>query len=96
MTNWTAHCWTTKKDKMKTVLSLMGMALLFACGAGKEIQVDFVSAELVKIDTVYRYPNNYQQVLTWKGAENNVQYVSYASLNNSYSIGSRMLVMVKK
>jgi hypothetical protein len=80
---------------MKAVLSLMGLGILFACGTSREIEVDFVNAELVKIDTVYRYPNNYQQVLTWK-SENNIQYVSYASLNNPYSVGSRMLVMVKK
>lgn len=80
---------------MKAVLSLMGLGILFACGTSREIEVDFVNAELVKIDTVYRYPNNYQQVLTWK-SENNIQYVSYASLNNAYAVGSRMLVMVKK
>ena len=76
---------------MKAVLSVIGVIALFACGSAREIEVDIVNAELVKIDTVYRYPNNYQQVLTWKSADNNVQYVSYASLNNSYSIGSRML-----
>jgi hypothetical protein len=81
---------------MKAVLSVIGVIALVACGSAREIEVDFVNAELVKIDTVYRYPNNYQQVLTWKSPDNNVQYVSYASLNNSYSIGSRMLVMVKK
>ena len=81
---------------MKAVLGLLGIGIFLACGTAREIEVDFVNAELVKIDTVYRYPNNYQQVLTWKATENNVQYVSFASLNNSYSIGSRMLVMVKK
>jgi hypothetical protein len=81
---------------MKAVIGIMGLVILFACGTSKEIEVDFVNAELVKIDTVYRYPNNYQQVLTWKSKDNNVQYVSYASIGNVYSVGSRMLVMVKR
>jgi hypothetical protein len=80
---------------MKTVLCLMGLGIFFACGTAREIEVDFVNAELVKIDTVFRYPNNYQQVLTWKST-NNVQYVSYASLDNPYAVGSKMLVMVKR
>jgi hypothetical protein len=81
---------------MKAVLCLMGLGILFACGTSREIEVDFVNAELVKIDTVYRYPNNYEQVLTWKSVDNNVQYVSYASIHNSFAVGSRMLVLVKK
>ena len=81
---------------MKVTLGLMGVAILLACGTSKEIEVDFVSAELVKIDTVYRYPNNYQQVLTWRSSESNVQYVSFTPLTNVYSVGSRMLVMVRR
>ena len=81
---------------MKALLGIMGMALVFACGTAKEIEVDFVNAELVKIDTVYRYPNTYQQVLTWRSADNNVQYVSYTSIYNTYALGSRMVVMVKR
>ena len=81
---------------MKTVLGIVVMVILFACGTTKNIEVDFVNAELVKIDTVYRYPNSYQQVLTWKSVENNIQYISYASLANAYAVGSRMLVMVKR
>jgi len=81
---------------MKATLGLMGLAILFACGASKEIEVDFVSAELVKIDTVYRYPNTYQQLLTWRSTENNVQYISYTPLSNVFAIGSRMLVMVRR
>jgi hypothetical protein len=81
---------------MKAVIALIGIVTFLACGTVREVEVDFVSTELVKIDTVFRYPNNYEQVLTWKSAENNVQYVSYDSLNKSYSLGARMLVMVKK
>ncbi len=81
---------------MKGFLGLMGMAILFACGTSREIEVSFVNAELVKIDTIYRYPNVYQQVLTWRSAESNVQYVSYSPLANVFEVGSKMIVMVKK
>jgi hypothetical protein len=81
---------------MKAILSVMVAAMLLACGTSREIEVDFVNAELVKIDTVYRYPNTYQQVLTWRSTENNIQYVSYTPLSNAYAVGSRMLVMVRR
>jgi hypothetical protein len=81
---------------MKAALGFLVMAILVACGTSREIEVDFVSAELIKIDTVYRYPNHYQQLLTWRSAESNLQYVSYTPLSNVYSVGSRMLVMVRR
>jgi hypothetical protein len=81
---------------MKTALCIIGMGLLFSCGLSREIEVNIVSAELVRIDTIYRYPNLQQQVLTWRSRESNVQYVSYASIRNNYALGSRMLVMVRK
>ena len=81
---------------MKLLLGLMGMALILACGAPRDIEVEFVSAELVKIDTVYRFPNTYQKVLTWRSSETNVQYVTYTALNTDYLIGSKVLVMVHR
>ncbi len=81
---------------MKATLGLMGIAIIFACGTSKEVEVDFVSAELVKIDTVYRDPNTYQQLLTWRSTESNVQYTTYTPLTNAYAVGSRMLVMVRR
>ena len=72
------------------------MAMIFACGTSREIEVDFVAAELVRIDTVYRYPNTYQQVLTWRSTESNVQYITYTRLSTGYSVGSKVLVMVRR
>jgi hypothetical protein len=81
---------------MKSVFCILAMAMFFACATSREIEVDFVDAELVRIDTVFRYPNTYQQVLTWRSTESNVHYVSYTPLSTSYLLGSRMLVMVQK
>ena len=68
--------------------------LLCSCYQERQIQVDMVGAELVKIDTVYRYTGS-EQLLIWKCA-NNVEYVSYAPINRLFILGSRMVVMVRR
>jgi hypothetical protein len=80
---------------MKTVISSAVIAIsLLSCAPQNEIQVEFVNAELVKIDTVYRI-SGHEQVLTWR-TPNNVQYVSYAPLDDVFMIGTRFPVMVKR
>lgn len=80
---------------MKTVISAAVVALaLFSCASQNEIQVEFVNAELIKIDTVYR-PSGHEQVLTWR-TPNNVQYISYASIDDVYLVGARFPVMVRR
>jgi hypothetical protein len=80
---------------MKTVISVAAIALaLFSCAPRNEIQVEFVNAELVRIDTVYRI-SGHEQVLTWR-TPNNVQYISYASMEDVYLVGTRFPVMVKR
>jgi hypothetical protein len=74
----------------------MGMAIVFACGTFRDIEVEFVNAELVKIDTIFRYPDTYQKVLHWRSTERNIQYVTYTPLDADYLVGSRMLVMVHR
>ena len=80
---------------MKTAMITASLATaLLSCAVQKDIQVEFVHAELIKIDTVYRYPNT-EQVLTWKTNEN-IHYISYAPLRQPYQVGTRMAVMVRK
>jgi hypothetical protein len=80
---------------MKTVISVAVVAItLFSCAPQNEIQVEFVNAELVKIDTVFRI-SGHEQVLTWR-TPNNVQYISYAPIEDVYMVGSRFPVMVKR
>lgn len=66
-----------------------------SCSAPRELQAEMVSAELVKIDTVYRYAQNPKQLLIWRD-DNHVDYVTYAPLNNSFLVGSKMIVLVKR
>jgi hypothetical protein len=79
---------------MKTViLSLLAVATLSSCYSSREIQVEMVSAQLVRIDTIYRYSETQtKQQLTWRD-NLNTQYVSYEPLNRSYNIGTRMALL---
>ena len=76
---------------MKTFLSAMILAAVIGCTSAKEIQVEMVKAELVKIDTVYRQPYE-KKMLTWRD-ENNVEYVSFVSMNQIYSLGTSLMLL---
>jgi hypothetical protein len=79
---------------MKTMIVLLFVLVALAsCYSPREIQVDIVSARLVRIDTVFRYLNDKsQQVLTWRDNEN-IEYISYVPLQASYIVGTRMAVL---
>jgi hypothetical protein len=81
---------------MKIILSALIIITVFmSCVSGREVQAEIVSAELVRIDTIYRYPNMQEQLLTWKSPKN-VEYVSYASMYNSFVLGARMPMLIAK
>jgi len=50
---------------MKTILAVATVAALYSCSPPRELQAEMVSAELVKIDTAFRY-NSPRQILTWR------------------------------
>jgi hypothetical protein len=77
---------------MKTILVVaMSLMAIFGCRVEKDIQVEMVRAELIKIDTVFRSPKTLQ-LLTWKDRDD-VRYISYESLERSFIVGTSMLVM---
>jgi len=80
---------------MKKILLGITPAILCYCSTGKEIQMNMIDVELVKIDTVQRYPDRSQKILTWHGVDQ-IDYVTFAPINNFYKLGSKMKVMVKK
>ena len=84
-----------KLKYMKTILLVAIVIALFSCSAPRERQAEMVNAELVKIETVFRYANDPKQLLTWRD-DNRIDYVTYAPLNNPFSIGARMVVLVKR
>ena len=80
---------------MKTILLVAIVIALFSCSAPKELQAEMVNAQLVKIDTVFRYADTPKQLLTWRD-DNRIDYVTYVPLNNYFTVGSRMVVLVKR
>jgi hypothetical protein len=84
-----------KPKSMKTFLISAALVALCGCAARKEVQVQMVNARLVKVDTVYRFNTDPQKQLTWKD-ENEIEYVTFASLGTSYPIGTRMMVLIRR
>jgi hypothetical protein len=80
---------------MKKTLPFVFAAILAGCNEGREIQVDMADVQLVKIDTVQRYPNTAEKVLTWR-TEDHINYITFAPLDAYYPLGSRMKVMVRR
>lgn len=83
-----------KERYMKAGLLLTGVVALAGCFSSRDIQVDVVNAELVRIDTVYRYPE-YKKVLVWK-TPSNVEYLSFAAMKDVYTVGSKLPVLVRR
>ena len=84
-----------KKGTMKTILVVAAVVAICSCTGPKELQAEMVNAQLIKIDTVFRYANDPKQVLLWRD-DKQVSYITYASMNNSFLLGSRMVVLVKR
>ncbi len=74
---------------MKTILAVIAMVSLCGCFFPRDIQAELVDAELVKIDTVHRHSRFAQQMLTWRD-NYDVNYVSYASMNERFTVGTRI------
>ena len=82
---------------MKTTLVAVALLALIGCtNSFREIQqADMVKAQVVKIDTIWRYPERVKQ-LTWKDTDE-IKYITYVSIYNElYAIGSSMYVMRKR
>jgi hypothetical protein len=88
---------------MKKVLVALGVLALGSCSvSNNNMQVEMANAELVKIDTIMRYDINRagsswkrEQQLTWRDDYNN-HYVSYASLDERFLVGTKMAVLRAK
>lgn len=76
---------------MKTTLASLALILFAGCFT-KEIQVEMISAQLIRIDTVHRYSNLQKQLLTWRD-KYNMEYVSYVPMNENYIVGTRMALL---
>jgi hypothetical protein len=83
-----------KTKPMRTVLSIAALAMLSACFSSREVQVEMKSAELIRIDTIYRFDRQ-EQLLTWKSPDN-MYFTSYVAMGPRFIVGSRVTVFVQK
>ncbi len=80
---------------MKTLMVAIGLVAAVSCTSVREIQVEMIQAQLIKIDTIHRLPNEYQKLLTWRGADN-IDYISFVSMDQVYPLGVSFVVMKTK
>lgn len=62
-----------------------------SCSMHKELEVQVANAELVRIDTLYRYPDAIKQ-LTWKD-DRNTEFISIATMNEVHKVGTKMRML---
>ena len=79
---------------MKTIIVAMIIIAVLGCSAGKDIQVEFITAKLIKIDTVQRF-TEYEKVLTWQG-DDNIRYTSRLPMKKHVYVGMQFLVMRRR
>ena len=78
---------------MKAVLVVaMAAAILTGCYSTREIQVEMVSATLVRIDTLNRETQYQKQLFTWRD-QRNVEYTSFETMSKNYALGTTMTVL---
>jgi hypothetical protein len=76
---------------MKFVLLLLVLASAGGCALQREVEVEVGHAELIRIDTLYRYPEHIKQ-LTWRD-EKNTRYISIATMGEVYKVGTKMRML---
>lgn len=76
---------------MKTILMAVVIMAAVGCTSSKPIQMEMVRAQLVKIDTVFRQQNE-KKLLTWRD-QDNIEYVTFAAMSQTYPLGVSVLVM---
>ncbi|HEX6916222.1 MAG TPA: hypothetical protein VF145_13325 [Chitinophagaceae bacterium] len=80
---------------MKKLFVIAVAAVFTGCFSTREgIQANLIDAELIRIDTVQRYVNTYQQLLTWRTSDH-MEYVSYVPMGRKYVVGTRMAVLTR-
>ncbi|HEX7847046.1 MAG TPA: hypothetical protein VF476_14695 [Chitinophagaceae bacterium] len=80
---------------MKTLLATAIIAGVMGCSFSKDIQVEMASAQLIKIDTIYRNYDAVQKQLTWQD-ENKIAYVCFAPMTQSIPVGTKMFIMRRR
>lgn len=80
---------------MKSFLFLIVSGLLFGCAVKREFMANVTDATLIKIDVVNRYPDRKLKMLTWRTIDQ-VDYITYESINSNVAVGDVMKVLIKR
>jgi NAD dependent epimerase/dehydratase family enzyme len=84
-----------KRNYMKIIFLLVVLWLCaVACNSGREIQVERVSVQLVRIDTITR-ESGLLKVLTWE-TPNNLRFTSIEPIDSSIPLGVTMGVLMRR
>jgi hypothetical protein len=67
---------------------------MFSCAFQRNVEVEVVDAQLIKIDTIARGEMQEQQ-LTWKD-NLNLEYISYVPIERNYTVGVRMQMLRRR
>ena len=78
----------------KTMVAFAGLLLLAGCISDKELQIEMISVQLVKVDTISR-GDRYEKMLTWQ-TNDRTRFYSFEDLEADYPVGTSMRVMVRK
>ena len=65
-----------------------------ACAAKRDIQVEMVKVELVRVDTIFRFDHK-MKMCTWQ-APDRLTYYSFERIDNYMPVGTSMRVLVKR
>jgi hypothetical protein len=79
---------------MKTLLVLLAMVSAGGCHIERELQAEMVQTQLIRIDTVNRHSTVHvqRQQLTWRDSDN-MEYVTYVPISETYVVGTRMMML---
>lgn len=78
---------------MKTMLVAIATVFVVAgCASTREINVEMISAQLVRVDTVYQGSTYQKQQLTWRDKDD-IEYVSLVSMGAHYPVGIVMTLL---
>jgi hypothetical protein len=80
--------------KQKILVGAFACFSIAGCYIDKDIQVEIVNAQLVKVDTIYRNDEGHK-LLTWL-ASDRTTYYSFENLENFIPVGTSMRVLVKR
>jgi hypothetical protein len=82
------------KQCIVKAVSFLLIGAITSCGLRREIQADFVHAELIKIDKVSRFEKD-EMLLTFR-CKNKVDFVSFVPVSNQYHVGSKYQVLLPR